>query len=1090
MRVSEYRVLGLLPLSDKRKDIPIQNRALVMAGEVEARPPELGGAYVIKGNHEKSEAPTPSSGDLRSAFHWPNSGNDRPFGSWFFGMPAIAERGSKKPGPIDQSKTITRGRQKTSERARRLVEVRPIKDGAFKADKRYASGLVSLPPEAPDVAKGDQLLVFAGTEDDSTALLGVPFGGGGPLKTYGFSSLNLTRLEGQTQTINGSIVYDTDDKGEVNEKRKSGLAAIWAVIIPNTRKEGDKSKKSEIGGLAWKLDNFGGMVINKPSGKTVQYESPYDVEQREVAEYAAEAVAAGLFDEGDDAVTAGTFIGDPDLGIRKVYPDDPKNKSRATALLGENAGGFISVGEGTDVHRLGVTEEGFAINAAHIATHALFKGPFGDGPLDFERGLHEDESNGGPYSVPVHLRWDPHYQRSTRAIGGDHGLGAWRFSAESQFGYPKKKKKKKKEDPKKKGGGDDDDDDDKKKDDDDDKKKDCQATPGGGGTGGGSGGPIAGPGGFTPGGNTGAGFDLPLDPNGPVFSLGPDSFSGGATFGGSSTLGSFGDAGTFGIAPEGGSFDPLAQEAPAGGVGEQEGPGHRGGDVGKLNPREAEKKKSRDAQNPSMASMPGGGGFDHVGAFTNFGASGGSLSASAMSALQDVGLIDVFGRPNAVTPPRVGDSAAAKRARGLRGVDPGDVPTSLQTIGFGGGVQLNAYAYAGGHTDFTEGGWIHKLTEQAGDAGNVAGLTVFGDGDGSWASITRAGGGGGTISGGVILGSPDITKPERLGEILSGTWEASADPVRFYLPGGESDMYFANPSASGTAVQGLGATRLRHVSTGLEVQAIDTNGDDTLQSVQFTNFGMDLLAGSRLDFTDAGNTNTSSLRMFPGGFGLFDDTYDYFSTDTSNGNIEFHQDVTCQKLTADYIDPRAVEVESLATRPTELNGAVRGIWWDSVSNTLQTWDGTSSSSVAGGGTASQETIARRTTSQTLANSTFTTIALDAEDIDEGGWHSTTVNNSRVTVASVGDYSVAAVLEFFPHATGSRFLYVYVNTTLKLRVNCAANTGSQTTILHVSDILTLSAGDYVEMKGFQSSGGNLNAGGSPAYSSSLHVRGPL
>lgn len=120
--------------------------------------------------------------------------------------------------------------------------------------------------------------------------------------------------------------------------------------------------------------------------------------------------------------------------------------------------------------------------------------------------------------------------------------------------------------------------------------------------------------------------------------------------------------------------------------------------------------------------------------------------------------------------------------------------------------------------------------------------------------------------------------------------------------------------------------------------------------------------------------------------------------------------------------------------------------------------------------------AKRTSAQSLSSATFTAINLDQEDFDRGTMHDNVTNNSRLTIPAEGDgiYFVSAVVIFNADSTGRRIARVAVDGTGldDIRFDNNAVNGGQTT-LAVSGFLSLTATQYVEIQGWQNSGGSLN-----------------
>jgi hypothetical protein len=126
--------------------------------------------------------------------------------------------------------------------------------------------------------------------------------------------------------------------------------------------------------------------------------------------------------------------------------------------------------------------------------------------------------------------------------------------------------------------------------------------------------------------------------------------------------------------------------------------------------------------------------------------------------------------------------------------------------------------------------------------------------------------------------------------------------------------------------------------------------------------------------------------------------------------------------------------------------------------------------------------------QTITTTTVTAINFDQEIYDTNGFHSNTTNNSRITIPSGldGKYLVTAKIDFSPNANGTRVVYHNVNGTL---VNFAAypvSSSSQSSSLTLSGVYNLTAGQYVELAGYQDSGSSLTSTGTAYYYNNLQV----
>lgn len=117
---------------------------------------------------------------------------------------------------------------------------------------------------------------------------------------------------------------------------------------------------------------------------------------------------------------------------------------------------------------------------------------------------------------------------------------------------------------------------------------------------------------------------------------------------------------------------------------------------------------------------------------------------------------------------------------------------------------------------------------------------------------------------------------------------------------------------------------------------------------------------------------------------------------------------------------------------------------------------------------------RMSAAQTLSNTTQTQItAWDTEDFDTDAFHDNATNPGRLTAPFAGYYLVVAHLVFAANATGQRKVIIRGSKEAGEQVNPANTQGTERTGVSVSGIVSLTAGQYLYVAGFQGSGGNLD-----------------
>jgi hypothetical protein len=112
--------------------------------------------------------------------------------------------------------------------------------------------------------------------------------------------------------------------------------------------------------------------------------------------------------------------------------------------------------------------------------------------------------------------------------------------------------------------------------------------------------------------------------------------------------------------------------------------------------------------------------------------------------------------------------------------------------------------------------------------------------------------------------------------------------------------------------------------------------------------------------------------------------------------------------------------------------------------------------------------------QAIANNTNVAITFNAESIDTDGFHSTSSNTSRITIPAGlgGKYLVTFNTLYDLNAVGVRTCKIYKNGTQDF--TAYEFNGSATAYVgqNCSVVMNLSAGDYIELFIFQSSGAGL------------------
>jgi hypothetical protein len=115
----------------------------------------------------------------------------------------------------------------------------------------------------------------------------------------------------------------------------------------------------------------------------------------------------------------------------------------------------------------------------------------------------------------------------------------------------------------------------------------------------------------------------------------------------------------------------------------------------------------------------------------------------------------------------------------------------------------------------------------------------------------------------------------------------------------------------------------------------------------------------------------------------------------------------------------------------------------------------------------------RTTSQSITDSTTTTVTFNDEVFDETGMHSTSVNTSRITIGVAGYYVVGFQGRF---ASGNDFVitqaHLLVNGTTTIALAQFPGTSNPVPQrVFVSTVDTFAVGDYIEAQVYQDNTAN-------------------
>lgn len=119
--------------------------------------------------------------------------------------------------------------------------------------------------------------------------------------------------------------------------------------------------------------------------------------------------------------------------------------------------------------------------------------------------------------------------------------------------------------------------------------------------------------------------------------------------------------------------------------------------------------------------------------------------------------------------------------------------------------------------------------------------------------------------------------------------------------------------------------------------------------------------------------------------------------------------------------------------------------------------------------------------QSIANNTWTALALNSERFDTDAIHDVAINNSRLTCKTAGKYLIIGNARFAFHATGERGIQIYFGGATIIAIDTRPTNPVNAQTMGISTLYDLGVNEYVELRVWQTSGGNLNCDNSANYS---------
>lgn len=109
----------------------------------------------------------------------------------------------------------------------------------------------------------------------------------------------------------------------------------------------------------------------------------------------------------------------------------------------------------------------------------------------------------------------------------------------------------------------------------------------------------------------------------------------------------------------------------------------------------------------------------------------------------------------------------------------------------------------------------------------------------------------------------------------------------------------------------------------------------------------------------------------------------------------------------------------------------------------------------------------------IPNVAWTNLTFDSERYDTDGIHSIMANTDRLTCQTAGIYLITGHVAWNIAAGGIRRIAVYLNAATNLCHDLSPTIAGWNEINNVATVYSLSIGDFVVLRAYQSSGGPIN-----------------
>lgn len=154
---------------------------------------------------------------------------------------------------------------------------------------------------------------------------------------------------------------------------------------------------------------------------------------------------------------------------------------------------------------------------------------------------------------------------------------------------------------------------------------------------------------------------------------------------------------------------------------------------------------------------------------------------------------------------------------------------------------------------------------------------------------------------------------------------------------------------------------------------------------------------------------------------------------------------------------------------------------------LAVWNGSSADSIKDGGVVptggyTQGCRVYNSTNITVANNSDVLLTFNSERYDTDTMHDTSSNQGRITFTTAGTYYFNFSGQFAANATGVRSFWIMLNETTRIAsVTTNAVGSSIATEMLISGVYAFTAGQYIIVHAYQSTGGDLALNAAANYS---------